>query len=882
MSEEVDQRVLLPTNVRPTHYALTITPDLVNFTFKGSEVVNLNINENTSVITLHANDIEIRSAKLVSLALKTSQSHRAVNITRNPDKHTVTLTFPQELAAKTTATLHIEYTGILNDKMLGFYRSSYKDHDGKTKYMASTQFEATEARRAFPSWDEPAIKATFDITLIVPSDTTALSNMNVVSEARLGDGKKEVKFARTPIMSTYLVAFIVGDLGYVESSTTGKHNNGKPVLVRVYAPKGEEKHGEFALGIAKDVLEYFAEVFGIPYPLPKCDMVAIPDFEAGAMENWGLITYRTTAILFDPKASDAKFKHRIAYTVSHELAHQWFGNLVTMEWWTHLWLNEGFATWVGYLAVDKLFPDWEIWNQYVTDGFQRGLQLDSLRSAHPIEVPVNDSSEIHQIFDAISYYKGANVIRMLSTFLGEKVFLSGVKRYLMRHKFSNASTNDLWKALTEESGNDVSKFMTLWTKMPGHPVLTVDEIENTLRIRQCRFLSSGVASPEEDNTIWWVPLGVDLGPSDPQNEIRSVVLTQKEMTLVLPEKYEFYQLNARKTGVFRVNYSPERLFKLGQAVKKGLLETSDRIGIMADAGALAASGYGKTSGLLSFIKEFENEDQYLVWCEINSRLSGLLNVWFEQPEPIYQGLLKFQRQLVSKLVTKLGWEYPESDDYLTTMLRTLLIRMAGRADDPETVREAHRRFHAFTKKNEESALHPNIRGVVFEIVLSHGGGNEEYDSILKYYSESRAADQKVVALTGLGFAQSDILIQRALKFSTSEDVRNQDIIYAFAGLQTNRKARRALWNYIKENWYLIHERYSKSLALFEHIIKFGIELFASEDDVKDVEKFFSNKNCKEFERPLQQSIENIRANAAWIERDSKDVKDWLKANGYLQ
>jgi len=313
-----------------------------------------------------------------------------------------------------------------------------------------------------------------------------------------------------------------------------------------------------------------------------------------------------------------------------------------------------------------------------------------------------------------------------------------------------------------------------------------------------------------------------------------------------------------------------------------LLETSDRIGIMADAGALAASGYGKSSGLLSFINEFENEDQYIVWCEINSRLNSLLNVWFEQPEPIYQGLLKFQRQLVSKLVAKLGWEYSDSDDYLTTMLRSLVIKMAGRANDPDTVREAHRRFHSFTKRNEESALHPNIRGVVFEIVLSYGGGNEEFDSIMKYYSEARTADQKVVALTGLGFAQSDDLIQRALKFSTSEDVRNQDIIYAFNGLQTNRKARRALWSYIKENWYLMHERYAKSLAIFENIIKFGIESFASEDDIKDIEQFFSNKNCKEFERSLQQSIENIRANAAWVERDSKDVEDWLRANGYIQ
>ncbi|CAG8468881.1 16603_t:CDS:10 [Funneliformis caledonium] len=888
MSEQSERQVL-PTNVRPTHYTLTLTPDFVNFTFTGSEVVNINVNENTKVITLHANEIEIKSAKLVNLDLKTNQGCEAEKIDYNTQKETVTLTFPQEFSSRATASLYIEFTGILNDKMVGFYRSSYKDKSGNTKYMATTQFEATDARRAFPSWDEPAIKATFDITLNVPSDLTALSNMDVASETQLGDNKKEVKFNRTPIMSTYLVAFIIGDLGYVEAHTTGDHNDGKPVLVRVYAPKGDEQHGEFALNVATKVLEYFAEVFGIPYPLPKCDMVAIPDFEAGAMENWGLITYRISEILFDPKASDAKFKQRIAYTVSHELAHQWFGNLVTMEWWDHLWLNEGFATWVGYLAVDKIFPDWDIWTQFVTEGFQYGLQLDSLRSSHAIEVPVNDPSEISQIFDAISYYKGASVIRMLSNFIGEDVFLSGIRRYLKRHEFSNASTDDLWKALTEESGSDVGQFMTGWTRVVGYPVLTVKEpAPDTLEIRQCRFLSTGVISPEEDTTNWWVPLGIDLGP-ETQNDMKSFVLAQKETTLKLSLKTsDFYQLNARKTGVFRVNYTPERLSKLGQAVKLGLLEVSDRIGAIADAGALATSGYSKTSGLLNFIKEFEDEDKYIVWLEISSRLGNILHVWFEQSTPIYQGLLTFNRQLLSKLVPKLGWEYSESDDYLTTMLRTLIIKMAGRANDPETVKEAFRRFNIFTKQNDESALHPNIRGVVFEIVLSHGGGEEEFEAILKAYREAKTADQRTEALTSLGFVQNDDLIQRALKFAICEEVKNQDIIFALTSLQFNRKSRRPLWNFVKDNWDVgsdilpdLIEKYAASRALFGHIIRLSTKLFSSEDDIADIEKFFSNKDCKAFERHLQQSIESIRVNAAWLKRDSKDVEDWLKANGFL-
>ncbi|CAG8534031.1 1215_t:CDS:10 [Funneliformis caledonium] len=885
MSKQVrqDKRQVLPTNVRPTHYILTFTPDMVNFTFIGSEIVNININENTKSITLHVNEIEIKSAKLINLDLKTSQSFEATNIDYDTQKETATLTFPQEFSSGTTASLHIEYTGILNDKMVGFYRSSYEDKSGNTKYMVTTQFAATDARRAFPSWDEPAIKATFDITLIVPSDMTTLSNMNVVSETQLGDGKKEVKFNRTPLMSTYLVAFIVGDLGYIQAYTPGGRDDGEPISIRVYAPKGNEQYGEFALGVATQVLEYFIEVFGIPYPLPKCDMVAIPDFGFGAMENWGLITYRTAKILFDPKNSNITIKKIIAYTVSHELAHQWFGNLVTMEWWDHLWLNEGFATWVGNFAVDKFFPDWDIWSQFVTEEFQSALRLDSLSSSHPIEVPVNDSSEISQVFDDISYSKGASVIRMLSSFLGEKVFLSGVRRYLKIHAFGNASTDDLWQALATESGNDVAQFMTGWTRMVGYPVLTVKEsTPETLVIRQCRFLSSGVINPDEDTTIWWVPLGVDLGP-DTQCDIKSTVLTQKEITLKLPpRKSDFYQLNARETGVFRVNYTPERLYKLGQAVRLGLLDVNDRIGAIADAGALGTSGYGKTSDLLSFIKEFEEEDKYVVWREIASRLGNVLDVWFEQPTPIYQGLLAFNRGLTSRLVPKLGWEYSESDDYLTTSLRTLIINIAGRANDPDTVKEAYHRFNLFTKQNDESALHPNIRAVVFKIVLSHGGGDEEFEAILKVYRESKTADQKLDALYGLGFAQRDDLIHRALQFAISDEVKNQDMIHAFASLQSNPKSRRLLWNFVKDNWDLIHERYINFLSLFGNIIKQCINKFSSEDDIVDIEKFFSNRDCKGIERSLQQSVEKIRVNAVWLKRDSKDVEDWLKSNGFLQ
>ncbi|CAG8520004.1 9044_t:CDS:10 [Paraglomus brasilianum] len=882
------QRQVLPSSVRPTHYDITLTPDLEKFVFTGSEAIDIVFNDDVRQIVLNVFEVEVTAAKLQNLSLKTIQNIDAVQIEHNEKRQTVTLTFPQELAKNTKGVLKLQFNGTLNDKMCGFYRSVFVDKQGNKKYMATTQFEPTDARRAFPCWDEPAIKATFDITLIVPSNLTALSNMNVISEKQLEHAKKEVKFAKTPIMSTYLVAFVVGDLAYVEAETSGEHN-GNPVLIRVYTNKGLEKQGEFALSVAVQALEYFAQLFAIPYPLPKLDMVAIPDFEAGAMENWGLVTYRTAAILFDPQASDAKFKQRIAYTVSHELAHQWFGNLVTMEWWDHLWLNEGFATWVGYLSVAKIFPEWDIWTEFLTEGVQRGLSLDALRSSHPIEVPVSNPRQVAVYFILILlhisvpiYYKGASVIRMLSSYLTEKVFLTGIQKYLKQHMYGNASTGDLWKALSLQSGIDVEKFMSIWTREVGHPVVNVTESSpDKIHVRQSRFLSTGDTKESEDTNIWWVPLGITTGPNTPE-EISSAKLATREASITLPPNTDFFKLNVHQTGVFRVNYTPDRLTKLGKAVREGgLLDTSDRIGIVADAAALARSGYAKTSSFLSLVNEFENEEKYMVWAEITKNLADICNVWFEQPENVYQALQNIQRQLVSKLVTRLGWDYLEGESHQTSMLRTLVIKVAGNAGDPDVVKEAHRRFQLLTEHKNESALHPNIRGTAFEIVLTHGGGTKEFDAILQIYKEAKTEDQKVVALIALGSAQQADLIQRALEFSISDQVRSQDIHHAFLGYQSNRKARRPLWAFIKANWNKFYERYSKSMTLFGNIVRFGTQNFASEADIADIENFFKGKDTKDITRPLQQSIEKIRSNAAWLERDAKDVKDWLGSNGYL-
>jgi aminopeptidase N len=336
------------------------------------------------------------------------------------------LSFPEEIPLSEKAAIVLSFQGTINNDMAGFYRSKYKPtvtpapsvpKDGEHHVMLSTQFESCDARRAFPCFDEPNLKATFDFQIEFPEDQVALSNMPEKAVKKGKDGFKIVSFERTPIMSTYLLAWAVGDFEYVEDFTKRTYD-GKHLPVRVYTTKGLKGQAQFALDHAPQIIDYFSEIFQIDYPLPKCDLLAVHEFSHGAMENWGLITYRTTAVLFDEKASDIKYKNRVAYVVAHELAHQWFGDLVTMDWWNELWLNEGFATWVGWLATDHIHPDWHVWPQFVSDGMQTAFTLDSLRSSHPIEVPVKDGLDVDQVFDHISYFKGSSVIRMLANHLG--------------------------------------------------------------------------------------------------------------------------------------------------------------------------------------------------------------------------------------------------------------------------------------------------------------------------------------------------------------------------------------------------------------------------------------------------------------------------------
>ena len=544
--------VVLPTNVRPRHYQITLQPDMDNFTFDGLELIDLEIAETTAEIVLNADEMRVHTATLV----KDGSSQRATAITLDGERETVTLSFASPIAPG-AAQLDLRFTGELNDKLRGFYRSQYVNPEGEVSYLATTQFEATDARRAFPCWDEPSCKATFQLTLNIPAQMVAVSNTPVIDQAGLDAGYKSIMFARTPVMSTYLMAFVIGDLTYIEQEAA---NNTR---VGVWTTRGKEEQGRFALETSARMLSFFNDYFGIPYPLEKLDHIAIPDFAAGAMENWGAITYRETALLVDQANSSAGTRQRVAEVVAHEMAHMWFGDLVTMEWWDDLWLNESFASWMGTKAVDWAFPEWQMWTQFVNMDTNRALSLDGLKNSHPIEQEVKDPAEISQLFDAISYSKGASVIRMLEQFLTPEVFRQGLHQYLNANQYANARTEHLWAALEQASQQPVTTIMDSWTGQMGYPVLRVETRESgdhlELALSQERFVYDNLLGESEpENLVWQVPVGVtQSGDGDGQPLGQSIVMDSPQARLQLPRPAgadTWFKVNPLQTGFFRVNY----------------------------------------------------------------------------------------------------------------------------------------------------------------------------------------------------------------------------------------------------------------------------------------------------------------------------------------
>ena len=856
--------VVLPETARPSKYRIKLQPDLKNFTFDGEQSVDLLILEATSTIVLNSIDLEI--SKTTLHANGTTLTSKSVTIDK--DAETATLDFGETIQPG-DARLEMVFTGELNDKLIGFYRSEYTSQDGETRYLATTQFEPTDARRAFPCWDEPAKKATFEVTLVFSDEYQAVSNTPVVEEAVPGPGLKSVRFAETPIMSTYLLVFIVGNLTSIEERAAGG------TTVGVWTTPGKEDQASFALDTSVRLLGYFNEYFGIPYPLPKLDHIAIPDFAAGAMENWGAVTYRETALLVDPDNSSAGTRQRVAEVIAHEMAHMWFGDLVTMEWWDDLWLNESFASWMGNKAVDWLFPEWEMWTQFVNMDTNRALSLDGLKNSHPIEQAVKNPAEVSQLFDAISYSKGASVIRMLENFLGEESFRKGLNRYLSSHMYDNARTEDLWSALETESGQPVTAIMDSWVKQMGYPVLQVESDrtggQTTLSVTQERFvydrlLDDGGPDSDFDNEVWRVPVSASQG----SEESTVTVMDGRQTQIDVPGPGDgWVKLNPLQTGFFRVNYSTEDWQRLVPAIESLELHATDRLGIQNDAYALSRAGLLPVTQFLSLAQAFKNEGDASVWSDLASNLRDIEQLISDEAiHPAYQG---FAREIFGPAARKIGWEPKSGEGHLDALLRSTVLSQAGSYHDPDVTAQASERFQIYLQDRE--TLAPDLRGVVFALA-AQSGGKDVYDQIWGLEGETDLAEEKIRLLMSLTRFQQHELLNSTLADSLSAKVRSQDSITLVAGVAANPKGRDLAWEFVKDNWAEFDRRYGGGGFGLMRLVSICSH-FNSQEKADEVDSFFAEHPAPAAERTIRQALERVRLNIKWLEQNRQELTDWF-------
>ena len=858
-SKNNKKRVRLAPHVVPSHYNLHLNPDILSGTFEGDETIKIKNDKEIKEITLHSKDLNIE--KVLYKSKKIEQF--ASDIKYNEKEETVTFYFKDKILCG-SGEIFLSFKGMISNSLRGFYKSKYIV-DGKEKYIATTQFESTDARRAFPCFDEPAHKAIFEVSLIIPDGHTAISNTLPTEIKEHSAGYKVVSFAPTPIMSTYLLAFIIGEFEYIE----GKTKDG--VQIRVFTTKGKKHQAKFALDVAIRSLEFYNEYFDIPYPLPILDLIAIPDFEAAAMENWGAVTFRETALLVDEEHTSLSNKQWAAIVIAHELAHQWFGNLVTMDWWTDLWLNEGFASYMEYVCVDHIFPDWHMWDLYIADRYAVALKLDSLTNSHPVEVKVHHPDEISEIFDMVSYAKGGAIIRMLGEYLGYDNFRNSLRHYLKKHSYKNTNTIDLWDAFEKTSKKPVKNIMKGWTSQTGYPLLTVkgkssgpkNNQKIIFELSQERFFSSRISSKKsKTKTLWQIPISYESN-----KEVLKILLTKNKSPLI----GSFVGKVNKEEGTFtRVRYEKEALDNIREEILNGKLSVKDRLGIIRDMFALAEGGYIDTKEALEFSLLYKNEKEFIVWSEIVGGINKISNII--QEEPFKEKYNKYVLSLFSPIAKEIGWKHTKGEDHSVTFLRTLILSQAAHYGDKRIIMEAKDMF----KNKNKSPISADIRSTIYNITAENGG-IKEWKEFEKLYKETEMHEEKDRYGRALASFSNEKLLLETLKFAISKNVKNQDSPFIITAIWVNKNGKNITWKFIKDNWTIIVKNFGEEGHFLSRLLS-PLGNHVKIKDMYDAKKFFAKNIAPGSDRTLEQVYEKIESNAAWLKDDKKSINNWLNKN----
>ncbi len=831
MTSENDHR--LPRSVVPAHYALTLEPDLVAATFTGCVAIDVDVLEATDAVVVNGAELEVSGAELVH-----RKTGKRIALRTELDEAAERVVFRSAQAVEPGPwRLHADFRGILNDQLRGFYRSVFTDDAGTEHALATTQFEATDARRAFPCWDEPDLKATFAITLVVPGDLMAISCGPVEADETLADGRRRVRFRTTMKLPTYLLAFIVGPL----EASAPVDVDGTPLRI-VHVP-GKAHLAGFAEEFGAFALRFFAGYYGIPYPGDKLDLVAIPDFASGAMENLGAVTFRESALLVDPAAATQSELQRVAAVIAHEIAHMWFGDLVTMRWWNGLWLNEAFATFMELVCVAAFRPEWRGWSSFAAER-DNSMDTDALESTRPIEFPVASPDEADAMFDVITYSKGAAVLRMLQQYLGEETFRRGISLYLKTHEYGNTETSDLWDALKAESGEPVREIMASWIFQGGHPCVLVERDEGGYRLSQerFRFLGSSDAS-------WQVPV---LYRSD-EGEGRFVLGEDRVVAAG-----NGFRVNHGGQGYYRTRYAGE----LGDEVVAGLAELApdERFAVVADAWADTLAGAASGADFLALVARLGDERDLHVWEAALGGLGELARVVSSDLRP---SLEAFVRDVLAPVADRVGWVPRDGESDLDRRFRSLVLRALGvLGADGATIAEARRLLSGLV--GGAADLDGEVAAAVVDIVAADGDA-ADHGVFADAYGAARTPQEEMRYLRAMAAIPDAAVVPETIQMLLDGRIRSQNGMSVVARLIGNRVTGVKAWQVVKEHWDGLMSILPPYMA--RRILDF-VHLRSEPDVAADVAEWLRSHPLPGGEQLAAQQMERLRVRVGLRERES--------------
>jgi puromycin-sensitive aminopeptidase len=841
----------LPRSVLPRRYDLTLSPDIGRRDFVGSVTIAVDVNQPTRQIALNAKELEIRTAWIVGAD---GSRNEAATTTFNVELERVTFIFERPIEVGESK-VHIEFTGILNDKLRGFYASSYTALDGSTKVIATSQLQSTDARRVFPCWDEPDCKAVFGITLVVDEGLLAVSNMSEIARSTMANRRNMVRFADTPVMSTYLVAFVVGEM----ETTPVVDVDGIPV--RVIARPGQGKFTAFALEAAAFALRYFQDWYGIPYPGTKLDLIATPDFAFGAMENLGAVTFRETLLLADPETATRQDLENIATVVAHEIAHMWFGDLVTMSWWNGIWLNEAFATFAETSCTAKFRPEWEKWTTFSVDR-AAAASVDGLHSTRPIEFPVISPSDAEGMFDVLTYEKGASVIRQLEQYLGEIPFRDGVRHYLNTHKFANTETTDLFDALEHVTGQPVRTLMDSWIFQGGYPIVNValDSEANTVTFAQHPFTYLPTTDAALAAKKWSVPLLYRTEGAGGSVE-QKLLLDTDSKSAPVPAGTTLVVGNSGGHGFYRVSYDTAQ--QSGMRASFASLPAIERFIVVSDLWASVLQGSATAERFLELTDTLGTERDLSVWRAVTGAWASLELV-FDAARRVT--LEERVRAVLGPIAAELGWEEAPGEAGLTGQLRGLVLTTLGTiGEDPSVIVGAAERIGAVLA--ETSDLPADVGAAVITIASSHGTDAQwqQFDAARIAASTPQA---NVRLLRALSMFPSETLAKQTLELMVGPTVRTQDAPYAIGAMATSRVTGPVAWGFLKSNWTKLNEAFPDN-SIPRMISPFSAQ--SSSEIAADVRAFFApgaGHEVPQAKKQLEQMLERLEINVGLRSRES--------------